>query len=297
MSNSILRSFVHMLSHHPQRQLRFTKLRFTGTPLLLGCLLISGACGTAFPPGALDWGHGAKPLAKGDARGQYGGGVGMVFLLPTENEPRLSSTPLLEETKTNGIAGFGAGAGASAEFQATKWLLLRADAAAGMEASILGGWGLVGAGYVGTQLNLTSWLAARARLGAGAALGYLLAPSPYLGGETGLVWSFLSSERWEGWVYGYGMGRVGVTTIWDTTRIPLFPGASVDVDRANLVKSRTFGAGTSVGFAYTDPSGISWYVSGRTDVPIFRVVDGATPPGSDLVMPTVGAQAGLTHRF
>ena len=276
MSNSHLRSFVHMLSHHPRRQLRFTKLRFTGTPLLLGCLLISGACGTAFPPGALDWGHGAKPLAKGDARFHAGGGAGAVF------------APAL------GGAGVGGGGGVSAELQATDLLLLRADAALGVEAGFPAAFGYVGAGYVGAQLNLFPNLAARARLGAGASVPLTVIPVPYLGGETGLVWSFLSSDEWEGWVYGYGMGRVGRVLVVRELD-PNFPAP----EETEWVNTRTLGAGASVGFAFTDPSGFSWYVTGRTDVPLLSFGGGWSEfdAAKSVVMPTIGAQAGVTYRF
>lgn len=228
--------------------------------------LFASACGTSFPPGAFDWGHGATPLAKAGTRAQVGGGGGAAWNLYTPGLP----------------AGFGGGGGGGLELQLTDWLSLRGDASLGAEWSFLSGApSLAGAGYLGTQLNFTPQLAARARVGlGGAGLNLRVAPTAAIAhgeGEAGLVYTFDPSPSDERWIYAYGTGRV-------SGEAPTSP--------------VSLGAGVSMGWSHKIVDDLYFYTSGRGDVTVAVAVGNTSVREAGLVpLAALALQVGFTKNF
>lgn len=259
-------------------------------PFLI-CSLQMSACTTAFPPASFDWGHGAKPLEAKQGRAQTGGGMGVVPPLQVLFADQVKKEDFIP-------LGIGAGGGAAVEYQVNESLLLRGDAALGAEWSIVSSIpSPILAGYVGAQFNILPSLAARARLGVGGQLHGFVLPSGYVAGETGLVWSFLSTEEWEGWVYGYGMGRAGTGYLPTLTSSGTFGFPSAEFERRFF---RNLGVGNSVGLSKKVSGTFSWYISGRADMPVLLLDADLVGSSGEMVpvpLPVVGGQAGVTWVF
>ena len=278
---------------------------FLGSMLLL--MVISGGCNTVFPPASFDWGHGARPLDKGDVRTQFGGGAGgaavVAPLLFVDKETEWADD-LERGVSPFGVAG---GIGGGTELQLNEKMMLRGDLSLGAEWSFASlKPAMVLAGYIGTQYNITNNVAARARLGLGGVAFTYLPSSGYVGGEAGLVWSFWSNQDSEAWLYGYTNGRVG------NGYIPLTPPGDVPWFSFNRLYqewglmpvdslSRYVGGGLSAGYSRQLSDTMSVYASTRSDVTMILLSanENTSLAGQSLgvLYGSLGVQTGLTWRF
>ena len=268
---------------------------------LCATFLFSNACSTsawqvatAFPPGSLDYGHGATPIDTASrTRVQVGLGGGIVPIVVSPEDVPQSST----------LAGIGGGVGDSIEFQATDFLSLRWDGAVGAEWSVVSREPIaVASTYYGGQLNVTRNLALRGRLG----LGVLTEDIPNLtintvAGELGAVWSFWSSENWEAWMQGYGAIRRArggsQTTNCRTNRF--FFDVGPEIRSCDTIwpdgVSLTTVAGSSLGVSHRFAEHMEWYLTGRADMLFVTQSTGSAEYG--LAIPTLGTQTGLNFYF
>lgn len=138
-------------------------------------------CSSAFPPGSLEWGHGATPLAEGQSLVQLGAGAGVGYgVVGTATG----------DAVVNPIAGAGGGLGI--EHQVGRDLALRAEVGGGCQSSVVkdGAPLCPIAGYLGGQLNPrgSRTFALRVLAGGGADV-VQSTPLPYAAGVSALVFS------------------------------------------------------------------------------------------------------------
>jgi len=138
-------------------------------------------CSSGFPPGSLEWGHGATPLDEGQSRVQVGAGAGVGYGVVG------TSTG---DAVVNPIAGAGGGLGVERQLSAD--VAVRAEFGGGCQSSVVkdGAPLCPVAGYLGGQLNPrgSRTLALRVLAGGGADV-VLSTPLPYAAGVGAVVFS------------------------------------------------------------------------------------------------------------